>query len=126
MDDKPLKVKHQAISKSKKSDFMSNFYDRKISTSFGEKKLDVYPVYVYENGKQPISNPTLLLQNKKKTLRFQTTVNTYRGTKGILYRIFVNGKKEVKCVDLVISYENDKISYGRIYMENKKELVLKT
>ncbi|HIC12046.1 MAG TPA: hypothetical protein EYO75_01460 [Sulfurimonas sp.] len=58
-------------------------------------------------------------------MRFQTTVNTYRGTKGILYRIFVNGKKEVKCVDLVISYENDKISYGRIYMKNKKELVLK-
>nr|WP_275758452.1 OmpA family protein [Sulfurimonas sp. SAG-AH-194-C21] len=125
VEDKPVKVKHRAISKSKKSEFMSSFYDKKISTSFSDKELEVYPIYIYENGKLPINNPTLFLKKENTTLRFQTTVNTYRGKKGILYRIFVNGKKEVSCVDLVIPYDDDRVSYGRVYMKNKREFALK-
>ncbi|MDF1877581.1 OmpA family protein [Sulfurimonas sp. SAG-AH-194-L11] len=122
--DKPLKVKHKAISKSKRSEFLSTFYDRKISASFADYKFEVYPIYIYENGKLPISNPMVSLNDGEKTLRFQTTVNTYRGKEGILYRIFINGRKKVSCVDLVISDKDDKVSYGHIYMKDGKDFVL--
>lgn len=124
--DKPMKVKHKSISKSKKDEFLSTFYNRKITTSFENKELEIYPIYIYENGKLPVINPILTFKQKKKqTFRFQTTVNSYRGKNGILYRVFVNGKKQVSCVDLVISYKDDKVSYGRVYMKNGKEFSLK-
>lgn len=125
-DDKPRKEKHKAISRGKKKEFMSAFYNRKINGSYSGGEIEVSPIYIYENGKLPISNPILTLKQKnKEVVRFQTTINTYRGKKGILYRIFVNGKKDVSCVDLVISYKDDKVSYGRIYTKDKREYKLK-
>ena len=125
--DKPMKIKHKSISKSDKEEFVPTFYNKKIVTSFDKKTLELYPIYIFENGKLPISNPILVLKEKNKTVkRFQTTVNSYRGKKGILYRVFVNGKKEVSCVDLVISYKDDKVSFGRIHMRDTKEFILKS
>jgi len=124
-DDKPRKEKHKAISRGKKKEFMSAFYNRKINGSYSEGEIEVSPIYIYENGKLPVSNPILRVKQKnKEVIRFQTTINTYRGKKGILYRIFVNGKKDVSCVDLVISYKDDKVSYGRIYTKDKRDFKL--
>ena len=123
VDDKPRKVKHKAISKSKKSEFTQGFYDRRISGDVGKDYLEVYPIYVFENGKLPITNPMLTYYgDERKILRYQTTINTYRGKKGILYRIFVNGKKDVKCMDVVIPYKSNKVSYGRVYMQKNGKI----
>ena len=123
VDDKPRKVKRRAISKSKKSEFTRGLYDKRISGDVGEDYLEVYPVYVFENGKLPITNPILTYYgDQRNILRYQTTVNAYRGRKGILYRIFVNGKKDVKCMDLVIPYKSDKVSYGRVYMQKEGKI----
>ena len=123
VDDKPREVKRQAISQSKKSEFIQGLYDRRISGDVGEDYLEVYPVYVFENGKLPINNPILTYYGSERNiLRYQTTVNTYRGKKGILYRIFVNGKKDVKCMDVVIPYRSDKVSYGRVYMQHNGKI----
>ena len=119
-DDKPRKVKRKAISKSKKSEFTQGFYDKKIVGMFKDERIEVYPVYLYENGKLPISNPTLLYTKKGKTTSLQTTVNAYRGKKGILYRIFVNGKKNISCMDIVFPYSKKSISYGRVYTQTNE------
>ncbi len=119
-DDKPRKVKRKAVSKSKKSEFTQGFYDKKIVGMFKGEHVEVYPVYLYENGKLPINNPTLLYTQKGQTIRLQTTVNAYRGKKGILYRIFVNGKKNISCMDIVFPYSKEAISYGRVYTQKNE------
>ncbi len=123
VDDKPRKVKRQAISKSKKNEFTRGLYNRRISGDVGKDYLEVYPVYIFENGKLPINNPILTYYgDERNILRYQTTVNAYRGKKGILYRIFVNGKKAIKCMDVVIPYGDNKISYGRVYMQKNGKI----
>jgi len=125
-NDRPRKVKRKAISRSDRSEFMSTFYNREFSALFNDTEIKVSPVYIYENGKLPISNPMLSLKAKgKHTLRYQTRVNTYRGKKGILYRVFVNGKKKISCADFVVSYKDNKLSYGHVYMKDGKEFTLK-
>jgi len=119
-DDKPRKVKRQAISKSKKREFVSGLYNKRISGNFGDNYVEVNPVYMFENGAIPISNPVVTLYGNERNIeRFQTTVNTYRGKRGILYRIFVNGKKKMECMDLVIPYSTKNVSYGRVYMNDE-------
>ena len=120
VDDTPRKVKRQTISKSKKREFVSGLYNKRISGNFGDNYVEINPVYMYENGAIPKSNPVVTLYgNERKIVRFQTTVNTYRGQKGILYRIFINGKKNMECMDLVIPYSTKNVSYGRVYMNEK-------
>jgi len=116
-DDKPTKVKRKAISKSKKSEFISGLYGKRISGNFGDNYVEINPVYMFENGAIPKSNPVVTLYGNERNIeRFQTTVNTFRGQKGILYRIFVNGNKKMECMDLVIPYSTKNVSYGRVYM----------
>ena len=115
-EDSPIKMKHKAISSSKKSEFMRGVYNKRVSGEYGDNYIELYPVYIYENGALPTSNPILTLYDDSRGIkRYQTTINTYRGTKGILYRVFVNGNKDIKCLDLVISYKSKEISYGKVY-----------
>jgi flagellar motor protein MotB len=117
VDDKPRKVKRKAISKSKTSEFMEDLNSKRISGDLGQKFVDIYPVYLYENGYLPKSNPIVTVYDESSTTkRYQTTVNTYRGKKGILYRIFINGDKKMNCMDLVISYKTKEVSFGRAYI----------
>ena len=123
VDDKPRKVRRKAISKSKKGEFMSGFYSKRITGDFGKNYVEIYPVYLYENGSLPKSNPIVTIYgDDRKVQRLQTTVNSYRGKKGILYRIFVNGKKSVECMDLVIPYGTKRVSYGRVYSEENGKI----
>jgi len=117
-DDKPRKVKRKAISKFKKEDFITGLYSKKISGKYKDNSIEIFPIYINEKGYLPKSNPMLMLQDKsEKITRYQTTVNSYRGTKGILYRVFVNGKKKIKCMDVVISYETKEVSYAQVYTQ---------
>ena len=124
VDDKPQKVRRKAISKSKKGEFMSGFYSKRITGDFDKNYVEIYPVYLYENGNLPKSNPVVTIYgDDRKVQRLQTTVNSYRGKRGILYRIFVNGKKNIQCMDLVIPYGTKKVSYGRVYKKEDGKIV---
>ena len=123
VDDKPRKVRRKAISKSKKREFMSGFYSKRITGDFGKNYVEIYPVYLYENGNLPKSNPIVTIYgDDRKVQRLQTTVNSYRGKKGILYRIFINGKKSIQCMDLVLPYGTKRVSYGRVYSEENGKI----
>jgi len=122
-DDKPRKVKRKAISKSKKRDFVSGLYGKRISGNYADNYMEIYPVYINEKGYLPRSNPIVTVySDDRKVKRYQTTVNTYRGKRGILYRIFVNGKKNMECMDLVISYTTKEVSYGQVYVKENDKL----
>ena len=122
-DDAPRKVKRRAISKSKKHDFISGLYNKRVSGNYGDNYVEIYPIYISEKGYLPQSNPIVTVySDDRKVKRYQTTVNSYRGKRGILYRIFVNGKKSVKCMDLVISYGTKEVSYGQVYIREKGTL----
>jgi len=85
--------------------------------------MELYPIYIYEKGYLPQSNPIATIYDDSRDIkRYQTTVNTYRGKNGILYRVFINGHKKMKCMDLVISYETRDVSFGTIYMEEGSEV----
>jgi outer membrane protein OmpA-like peptidoglycan-associated protein len=66
-------------------------------------------VAVYRDGAQPASKPTVLVYRDYKGNRdakadFKTVaeVNTYRGEKALLYRVFIDGP--VRCLDVVLPY----------------------
>lgn len=123
VDDEPRKVKRKAISKSKKRDFISGLYGKRISGNYSDNYVEIYPVYINEKGYLPKSNPIVTVySDDRKVKRYQTTVNTYRGKYGILYRIFINGKKNVECMDLVISYRTKEVSYGQVYTQENGKL----
>ncbi len=123
LDDKPRKVRRKSISSTKKKEFMRGLRDKRISGDFGSKYIEINPIYIYENGSLPISNPIATLYDDSRDIkRYQTTVNTYRGTRGILYRVFINGHKDMKCMDLVLSYETREVSFGTIYMQEGSEI----
>lgn len=98
--------------------------------SFGEEK----PLYDSQTKEANLQNRRVVItlgdknrvveakRFKKYTKRLQTTVNSYRGKKGILYRIFINGKKSMKCMDLVIPYTSKEVSYGRVYTQDEDKL----
>jgi len=123
-EDRPQKVRRSVISRAKKDAFVPGLYSKRIEGTFKENYLEVYPVYVFENGALPKANPMITLyHSNKKIERLQTTVNTYRGQKGILYRIFVNKKRAgLMCMDLVIPYETGDVSYGAVYVKEGKSV----
>ena len=123
VDDKPQKVKRKSISRSKSSEFMEGIHSKRISGDLGQSFVDIYPVYLYENGYLPKSNPVVTVYDERTTTkRYQTTVNAYRGKKGILYRIFINGHKKMNCMDLVISYKTKEVSFGMAYVNEGKRV----
>lgn len=123
-DDEPRKVRRTPISDSNKSEFLSGFYKKRITGDVNENYVVIYPVYLYKNGDFPKTDPIVTIYAKDKEVQeLQTTVNSYRGKKGILYRIFVNDKKNIKCMDLVIPYGTKEVSYGRVYGEENGKLI---
>jgi len=118
VDDAPRKVKRKSISEAKESEYLYGLYSRRVTGDFDGNYMELYPVYIHENGYLPKSNPIVTLYSSdRKITRYQTTVNSYRGKRGILYRIFINGKKDLRCIDLVLPYSNAKVKYGRVYKE---------
>lgn len=132
MQDREIKVKRRAIRGHSKSEFMPKIYNTTWSASVDNYNFKLAPVSVYDDGYLPRNNPNIILYKNGKLLSvLETKVNAYRGLKGMLYRVFIQGNvNEMKCMDLIVPYASETLEEGTVYMQKngkveKKELLIK-
>jgi outer membrane protein OmpA-like peptidoglycan-associated protein len=98
------------------SEYMPGLYGTSWTDTVNGNLVAITNVSVYRDGGQPAAQPTVLVykdyvngMNAKPDLKKVAQVNTYRGEKGLLYRLFVNGP--VQCMDVVLPYTNTKQAF---------------
>ena len=85
--------------------------------------IGINPVGVLSNGSKISKNPNVTIYknystsgNKQADLTLTSNVNTYQGTDGLIYRIFLDDKNnELKCMDIVFNEKNINGSSGIVY-----------
>ncbi|MGN6525502.1 MAG: OmpA family protein [Burkholderiaceae bacterium] len=94
------------------SDYVPGLYNTSWSDTVNGHLIGLTNVDVLRDGGAPAAKPTLFIwknYNPKKKMPpadFQASpdVNVYRGSRAILYRVFVNGP--MKCMDVIFPYNN--------------------
>lgn len=123
IDDTPIDMKRQEFSNAKERAFLSDFYKKRISGNYKDKYVEIYPVNIFKNGALTNEDPTITVySDRADTKRYKTEVNSYRGSAGVLYRVFVKGDRDIKCMDFVFSYSHGDQKYGRVYLEEDKKV----
>ena len=85
--------------------------------------IGINPVGVLSNGSKISKNPNVTIYknystsgNKQADLTLTSNVNTYQGTDGLIYRIFLDDKNnQLKCIDIVFNEKNINGSSGIVY-----------
>jgi len=92
----------------------------KVSILRDSAQADALPlVNIYANY-DPAKN-----KNPQPTLSFTPQVNTYRGSKGLLYRMFIRNQKSLQCMDVLLPLNGGQASRSGliIYGQNASPLV---
>lgn len=92
-------------------------------TTLANKHLiGLAPIGVLKDGSKPVSSPKIYIyknyiQNShaKPDKTLATTINTYQGTRGLLYRVFIHDDASLKCMDIIFDENNINKSTGRLY-----------
>lgn len=85
--------------------------------------IGINPVGVLSNGSKVSKNPNVTIYknystsgNKQADLSLTSNVNTYQGTDGLIYRIFLDdSNNQLKCMDIVFNEKNINGSNGIVY-----------
>jgi outer membrane protein OmpA-like peptidoglycan-associated protein len=93
------------------SDYVPGLYNTSWSDTVNGHLVGLTNVDVLRDGGAPAARPTLLVWKNYDAVRkkgpdftTQPEVNVYRGSKAILYRVFVGGP--MKCMDVLFPYDN--------------------
>jgi outer membrane protein OmpA-like peptidoglycan-associated protein len=89
--------------------------------------VGINPIGVLSNGSTITKNPKVTIykdysgnSNQKADLSVETSVNTYQGTDGLIYRIFLEeNNSNLECMDIVFSERNVNNSKGIVYYSKK-------
>ncbi len=91
------------------SEYMPGLYNTSWTDNVNGNLVALTGVAVLRDGGAPARKPTVLVYRNTEggsraqpDLRVVSDVNTYRGDKAILYRVFVN-TEDVQCLDIVIA-----------------------
>jgi len=92
--------------------------------------IGINPVGVLSNGSKVSKNPNITIYKnysgnttKQADLTLTSNVNTYQGTEGLIYRIFLeDSNNQLKCMDIVFNEKNIQESNGVIYYSKNSEL----
>ncbi|MFJ2993708.1 OmpA family protein [Pandoraea sp. NPDC087047] len=91
------------------AEYMPGLYNTSWTDNVNGNLVALTGVAVLRDGGAPARKPTVLVYRNAEAasraqpdLRVVSDVNTYRGDKAILYRVFVN-TEDVKCLDIVIA-----------------------
>ncbi len=129
-EDSPIKVKRRNTQYHSENEFISGVHNRSLLANFGDYGIRMTPISVFDDGYLPKTNPSiLLLETKQPNKALTTIVNSYRGKKGMLYRVFIDKKNSVKndlkCIDIVIPYKNAENLFGVAYFTKNKKTFYK-
>ncbi|TPQ34745.1 OmpA family protein [Cupriavidus pinatubonensis] len=99
------------------ADYMPGLYNTIWTDTVNGHLVALKGVAVLRDGGAPARRPEVLVyrdyHDSKQTadLRTEAQVNTYRGDKGLLYRVFVN-KAPLQCLDIVIPHASPDHAQG--------------
>lgn len=112
----------------KTTDYKKGLNKSVWNTTLNNNMIALAPVGVLSANSKPNVNPNIFIyenyilgSKSKANYNLNTKVNTYQGTDGLLYRVFVNSKNSaITCMDIV--FDNDKIekSIGYLYYSDSR------
>lgn len=127
--DKPrVKGETKSLATGKDMEHKTTEYKKGLNESSWVANLDnnliaIAPVGVLRDGDKVSRLPKVLLyknyvsgSNPKADFKATTQVNTYQGTKGMLYRVFINNdNSQLRCMDIVFDENSVNNSNGQLY-----------
>lgn len=108
----------------KTTEYKKGLYESSWVADIDNHLLGIAPIGVLSNGSKVSQMPNVFLytnyvkgSNQKSDLKSATKVNTYQGTKGMLYRVFVDDESsQLRCMDIVFDETNvHHNSVGKLY-----------
>lgn len=107
------------------TEFVPGLYGTTWSATLNGNLVAVTNVAVYRDGGQPAAIPTVMVYrdykgnpDAKADFKAAAAVNTYRGEKALLYRVFVDGP--IQCIDVVLPYQNTHRAFDSQLFYSKK------
>lgn len=102
-------------------------------TNINGSLIAINPVAVLENGSAASTYPNASFYNDfkgekdaKPTLELATSINTYQGTQGLIYRVFFDEtNSQMKCMDIVFDDKNVNSSKGVLYYTKNSQILEK-
>lgn len=106
----------------KTSEYKRGLNETSWTTMLNGHLVGVTPIGVLRSGSKAVSSPNILVyknyaqgSNTEPHETLATTVNTYQGSNGLLYRVFANNHDSIKCMDIVFNEKNVNQSIGKVY-----------
>lgn len=106
----------------KTSEYKRGLNETSWTTMLNGHLVGVAPIGVLRSGSKAVSSPNVLVyknyvqgSNIEPSETLTTTVNTYQGSNGLLYRVFANNHDSIKCMDIVFDEKNINQSMGKVY-----------
>lgn len=104
-------------------DYKKGLNETSWVSNIDEHLLGITPVGVLKDGSKITQTPDVLVykdyaikNGTKADVKLKTHVNTYQGTQGMIYRVFVDDESsQLKCVDVVFDEKNTNHSIGKLY-----------
>lgn len=102
-------------------------------TNIENTLIAINPVAVLENSSSATNFPKASFykdykgeKDAKPTLELTTSVNTYQGTEGLIYRVFFEEQNtQMKCMDIVFDEKNVNSSKGVLYYTKNNQILEK-
>lgn len=115
------------------SDYMPGLYNTSWVDKVNGHLVALNKLAVLRQDAQVARLPELLVYpnyqndaNAKAAVKLTPQVNTYRGSKGLLYRIFVNHSSGLQCIDLVLPYSPPFAARGGYVYQKKPNGLYRT
>jgi len=140
MYDKPrIKGETKSLATGKDMKHKTTEYKKGLNESSWVANVDnnlvaIAPVGVLRDGDKVSKLPKILLyknyvagSNPKADFKATTQVNTYQGTKGMLYRVFINkSRSQLRCMDIVFDKNSVNDSNAQLYYVQNNAIYKKT
>lgn len=109
------------------TELMPGLYGSTWTDTVNGNLVTLSNVAVYRDGAEPATRPTLRVyrdfkggRNARADFQAEGEVNTYRGDKALLYRVFVDGP--VRCVDVVLPYGAREAAQSQLLYARQSQL----
>ena len=102
-------------------------------TTLSNTLIAINPVSILENSSSASTFPKVTFykdykgeKDAKPTLELSTSVNTYQGTQGLIYRVFFEEQNtQMQCMDIVFDEKNVNSSKGVLYYTKNNQILEK-
>ena len=98
------------------SAFIKNMNGGRWSAEVDNYTIVMNPLFLFKDGSLSERNPKVkIYKNGFKKHSFSTTANAYLTQRGVLYRLFTNSNDSIRCIDLLLPYDEGQKHYGFLY-----------